>query len=90
VIPLAPPDEAVLLEDLDDLPRHAVLVGVAAVGVGLGPVPVVGIADLNTASMRWSTRLAVSGLSNQMGVRTSMTSRAVASATGRPASVGKT
>src|SRR6516165_6397150 len=41
VIPLAAPDEAVLLENMDDLPRNLVLVGKAAIGVGLGPRPVV-------------------------------------------------
>src|SRR5712671_1428161 len=41
VVPLAAPNEAVLLEDLDDLPGHSVPVRVAAVGGRLGPEPVV-------------------------------------------------
>src|SRR5215470_15933602 len=41
VMPLAAPDEAMLLENIDDLPGNLVLVGKAAIGVGLGPRPVV-------------------------------------------------
>ena len=37
VVPLAAPDEAMLLENMDDLPRNLVLVGNAAMGVGLRP-----------------------------------------------------
>src|SRR5260370_39823973 len=41
VIPLAAPDEAMLLENMDDLPGNLVLVGKAAIGVGLRPCPIV-------------------------------------------------
>src|SRR5262249_39451967 len=41
VIPLAAPDEAMLLENTDDLPGNLVLVGEAAIGVGLRPCPIV-------------------------------------------------
>src|SRR5215468_10508008 len=41
VIPLAAPDEAMLLENVDDLPGNLVLVGKAAIGVGLRPCPIV-------------------------------------------------
>src|SRR5215813_4219899 len=40
VIPLAAPDEAMLLENIDDLPGNLVLVGKAAIGVGLRPCPI--------------------------------------------------
>src|SRR5207244_9828787 len=39
-VPLAAPDEAVLLEDADDLPGDLILVEIAAVGIGLGPLPI--------------------------------------------------
>src|SRR6516162_5147661 len=56
VVPLAAPDEAMLLENTDDLPRNLVLVGNAAVGVGLRPCPIVSVRagniDRNTESMR--------------------------------------
>src|SRR5258707_13268681 len=41
VIPLAAPDEAMLLENMDDLPGNLVFVGKAAIGVGLRPCPIV-------------------------------------------------
>jgi hypothetical protein len=40
VIPLATPDEAVPLENLDDLPGNLVFVGKAAISVGLRPLPI--------------------------------------------------
>src|SRR5207237_8757876 len=40
VVPLATPDEAVLLEDADDLPGDLVLVEIAGVGIALGPLPI--------------------------------------------------
>src|SRR5215470_19932645 len=40
VIPLAAPDEAMLLENIDNLPGNLVLVGKAAIGVGLRPCPI--------------------------------------------------
>src|SRR6266540_471133 len=40
VVPLATPDEAVLLENLDDLPGNLVSVGKAAISVGLRPLPI--------------------------------------------------
>src|ERR1700758_1667693 len=40
VIPLAAPDEALLLENMDDLPGDLVLVGKAAIGVGIRPCPI--------------------------------------------------
>jgi hypothetical protein len=43
VVPLATPDEAVLLEDANDLPRDLVLVEIAAIGVRLRPPPIVGM-----------------------------------------------
>src|SRR5262249_19117975 len=56
VIPLAAPDEAMLLENMDDLPRNLVLVGNAAVGVGLRPCPILSVRagniDRNTESAR--------------------------------------
>src|SRR5579885_1417737 len=46
VIPLAAPDEAVLLEDLDDLPGDAVLVRIFAVD-GAGVAPIIGPGDVD-------------------------------------------
>src|SRR5262249_24426408 len=43
VLPLAAPDEAVLLENPDNLPRDLVLVDIAAVGIRLRPHPIVGM-----------------------------------------------
>lgn len=37
VIPLAAPDEAMLLENMDDLQGNLVSIGIAAVGIGLRP-----------------------------------------------------
>src|SRR6516162_6737276 len=56
VVPLAAPDEAMPLENMDDLPRNFVLVGNAAMGIGLRPCPIVSVRagniDRNTESMR--------------------------------------
>src|SRR5215211_2359809 len=56
VIPLATPDEAVLLENLDDLPGNLVFVGKAAISVGLRPLPIVrmrgGNIDRDTQTVR--------------------------------------
>ena len=56
VIPLATPDEAMLLENVDDLPGNLVLVGKAAIGVGLRPCPIVrvraGNIDRNAETVR--------------------------------------
>src|SRR5215510_10141568 len=55
VVPLAAPDEAMLLENIDDLPRSLVLVRKAAIGVGLRPCPIVrmraGNIDRNTETV---------------------------------------
>src|SRR6516162_6044980 len=55
VMPLAAPDEAMLLENIDDLPGNLVLVGKAAIGVGPRPCPIVrvraGNIDRNAETM---------------------------------------
>src|SRR6516165_7588473 len=75
VIPLAAPDEAMLLENMDDLPGNLVLVGKAAIGLGLRPCPIVrvraGNVDRNTE--------AVSAVTIRSGNRT-----AIVSPLGRP------
>src|SRR5262245_2566843 len=47
VVPLAAPDEAMLLENFDDLPRNLVSVGKAPISVGLRPSPVVRMRGCN-------------------------------------------
>src|SRR5882757_2712596 len=47
VIPAPAPDEAVLLEQRRDLDWNAVLVRDGAALAGLGPAPVVGVADVD-------------------------------------------
>src|SRR5262245_61379951 len=47
VVPLATPDEAVLLENLDDLPGNLVSVEQAPIGVGLRPAPIVRVRGCN-------------------------------------------
>src|SRR5262245_65880292 len=47
MIPLATPDEAVLLENLDDLPGNLVSVEQAPLGVGLRPSPIVSVRGCN-------------------------------------------
>src|SRR4029079_14434741 len=62
VIPFAAPDEAVLLEDLDDFPRDAVFVWVLAV-YGLCVAPIIRPADIDidgdTVAMHGGTRSGV-------------------------------
>src|SRR5262245_32528016 len=47
VVPLAAPDEAVFLENLDDLPGNLVSVEQAPIGVGLRPAPIVRVRRCN-------------------------------------------